>query len=158
MYYLASDPSDLIFTNNLKVCNGVFYSPSYLRAIDENLKNAVSRYEALHTDKEKENIFEQIRAEHYPYRPSRMGAIYLFPDIETAINANEKWWGNKRKIYGARVENGSIVLIADSQWLNCSESDYVKNAHMYFQEKKTENPIIELVVMGIVKVSPEPEV
>jgi hypothetical protein len=157
MYYLAADPSNLMFINNLKVCKGVFHSPSFLRAIDENLKNAVSMYEAVHTDRKKEAVFEKVRAEHYSYCPSRMGAIYLFQDIDTALKANEKWWSNKRHIYSTRIREGSIVLIADSQWLNCTELDYENNAHMYFQESKTDNPLIELVIMGTIEVSPEPE-
>lgn len=156
MYYLAADPSDLMFTNNLKVCKGVFPSPSFIREVDDNLKGMVSMYEIMHADKEKEKAFEKVRVEHYPHRPSRMGAIYLFQDYKTALVANEKWWGNKRNLYETRIRNGSIVMVADSEWLNCTSEDYEGNAHNYFQEKTTDNPLIEVVVMGVVEVAPKP--
>jgi len=156
MYYLAADPGDLVFTNNLKVCKGVFTSPSLLRVMDENLKNAVSIYEITHLDREKEAVFEKIRSAHYPYRPSRMGGIYLFQDYETAVNANERWWGNKRNFYEAKIRNGSVFMVADSEWLICTPQDYEENANNYFQEKTTNRPVIEIVVMGVVEVSPEP--
>jgi len=156
MYFLAADPNDMMFTNNLRVCKGVFPSPSYLRTLDDNLKHAVSMYEVRHIDKAKEAVFEDIRQKHYSARPSRMGAIYLFQDLETAIRANGKWWNNQRLIYETRIKNGSIVMIADSQWLNCKESEYEANAHNYFKEVKTDNPLIELVVMGVVEVSQQP--
>ena len=91
MYYLAADSEDCIFNKNLKVNKGVFPSLSLIRLMDESLKNAVSMYEVGHIDREKEAVFEKVRTENYPYRPSRMGAIYLFQDYQTAINANEKW-------------------------------------------------------------------
>ncbi len=156
MYYLAADPDDLIFANNLKVCKGVFPSPSLVRELDENLKGMVSMYEVMHTDREKEAVFEKIRAEHYPSRPSRMGAIYLFKDYGTAERANKKWWDNKRNLYETKIRNGSIVMVADSQWLNCTATDYESNAHSYFQERTTDNPLIEVVVMGVVEVAQEP--
>lgn len=158
MYFLAADPNDVMFINNLKFCKGIFPSPSFLRATDNNLKGAVSPYEIMHTDKEKEATFEKVRAEHYPFRPSRMGAIYLFQDYQAAIEANDKWWSNNRNIYKTKIKQGSIVLVADSEWLNCTSQDYENNAHNYFQEKMTANPIIEVVVMGVVEVSPEPEI
>lgn len=155
MYYLAADPDDLMFTNNLKVCKGVFTSPSQAKVMDENLQNAVSMYEVAHKDREKEEVFERIRSEHYPHRPSRMGAIYLFQDYETAVKANDRWWGNKRDLFEAKIRNGSVVMIADSEWLNCTPKDYEENAHNYFQEKTTDNPVIEVVVMDVVDVAPE---
>ena len=157
MYYLAADPNDVMFTNNLKICNGVFPSPSFVRATDENLNGMVTPYEIMHSDIEKEAAFENVRAKHYPHKPSRMGAIYLFQDLDTAVKANEKWWGSSRRIYPTKIRNGSISLIADSEWLNCIPQEYETNAHNYFQEKTTENPVIEVVVMGVVEVSPEPE-
>lgn len=156
MYILASDTNDKIFEQNLKICKGVFPSPSYISATDENLKNIVSPYQVFHQDKAKEAIFEEIRKNHYPARPSRMGAIYLFPDLKTANVANKKWWGNKRNLYETKIKNGSIVMTADSEWLNCNEKQFEENAHNYFQEKETQNPLIEVVVMGVVEVSLEP--
>jgi hypothetical protein len=158
MYYLAADPNDVMFSNNLKVCKGVFPSPSFIRAMDDNLKGMVSSYEVLHTDREKEAVFEKVRAEHYPDSPSRMGAIYLFPDYETAVSANREWWNNSRNLYEAKIKDGSSVLTADSQWLNCNPSEYEAFAHKYFQQKRTKNPVIELVVMGVIEVSQEPRV
>jgi hypothetical protein len=157
MYYLAADPTDVMFTNNLKVCKGIFPSPSFVRAVDDNLKSMVTSYEVMHTDKEKESVFERVRSEHYPNKPSRMGAIYLFQNYETALGANEKWWDNKRDLYETKIQNGSVVLVADSEWLNCTPQDYENNAHNYFQEKTTENSIIEVVVMGVVEVAAEPK-
>ncbi len=134
LYYLASDPNDKIFEHNLKICKGVFPSPSYISATDENLKNMVSPYQMLHQDKMKEAAFEETRKTYYPARPSRMGAIYLFPNLETAEVANKKWWGNQRNLYETKIKNGSIVMVADSEWLNCSEDEFEENAHNYLQE------------------------
>ena len=47
-------------------------------------------------------------------------------------------------------------MIADSEWLNCLPEKYIENAHNYFQEKTTNNPLIEVMVMGVVEVSPKP--
>lgn len=156
MYYLASDSNDKIFKHNLKICKGVFQSPSYLAAIDENLKNIVSPYQVYHQDKAKEAMFEEIRKSFYPARPSRMGAIYLFPYLEAAEIANKKWWGNQRNLYETKIMNGSIVMVADSEWLNCNKESYEANAHNYFQEKESQNPLLEVIVMGVVEVSMEP--
>jgi len=156
MYYLAADPNDFMFANNLDVCKGVFPSPSFVREKHPELKGAVSHYEVMHSDKEKESTFEKVRAEYYPSCPSRMGAIYLFNNLDTAIHANQEWWKNQRTIYEATIEKNSNVLITDSQWLNCAQSEYEKNAHNYFQEKYTDNPILEVVVMGVIQVASEP--
>ena len=153
MYYLASDPNDKIFEHNLKICKGVFTSPSDMSVTDEKLKNMVSLYQVYHEDKSKEAVFEKVRSNYYPARPSRMGAIYLFPDLETAEIANQKWWGNQRNLYETKIKNGSIVLIADSEWLNCNEQEYETNAHNYFQEKQSSNPLMEVVVMGVVELA-----
>jgi len=128
-------------------------SPSYISKTNRDLKNAVSPYQAYHHDREKEKVFEKIRVTHYSVCPSRMGAIFLFPDLETAKLANQQWWKNKRNLYGAEIENGSRVMIADSKWLNCNNNEYEKNAHYYFQEKQTPNPLMEVVVMGVVELS-----
>lgn len=156
MYYLAADPNCLIFSHNLKACKGIFPSASFMRTVDENLKSMVSPYEVTHTDKEKESVFERVRAIHYPHSPSRMGAIYLFQDYKTALLANEKWWNNGRRFYETKILNGSTFMIADSEWLNCSIDAYEANAHNYFQGKATANPMAEVVVTGVVEVSPEP--
>tara|TARA_R110002096_G_scaffold92144_13_gene208398 strand:+ start:4777 stop:5256 length:480 start_codon:yes stop_codon:yes gene_type:complete len=156
MYYLASDPNDKIFEHNLKICKGILPSPSYISETDENLKNIVSPYQMFHQDKEKEVVFEEIRKTHYPARPSRMGAIYLFPNLETAEISNTKWWNNQRNLYETIIHNGSIVMVADTEWLNCTKDSYEKNAHNYFQEKQTKKPLLEVVVMGVVEVSLEP--
>jgi len=47
------------------------------------------------------------------------------------------------------------VVIADSEWLNCTEKEYETNAHNYFQEKQSSNPLMGIVVMGVVELSLE---
>ena len=46
-------------------------------------------------------------------------------------------------------------MMADTEWLNCNKEEFEENAHNYFQEKQTQNPLIEVVVMGMVEVSLE---
>ena len=156
MYYLAADPNDFIFTNNLKVCKGIFASPSHMREVDENLNGMVSPYEIMHADREKEAVFENVRATYYQHLPSRMGAIYLFQDYKAALLANERWWGNGRKLHETIILDGSIFMVVDSEWLNCTADAYKANAHNYFQGKTTDVPLVEVVVKGVVKVSLEP--
>jgi len=156
MYYLASDPNDKIFEHNLKICKGVFSSPSYTSETDENLKNIVSPYQMFHQDKQKEVIFEKIRKAHYPARPSRMGAIYLFPNLEAAEISNTKWWGNQRIFHEAKIHNDSVVMVADAEWLNCTKENCETSAHNYFQEKQTQTPLLEVVVKGTIEVSLNP--
>ena len=89
MNYIVADPNDPLFSHNLKFCKGMLYSASFMRKMDTNLSGAISPYEYLHTDKEKEAIFENVRKEYYPNLPSRMGALFLFPNLETAKKANQ---------------------------------------------------------------------
>ena len=63
MCYLASDPNDIVFSSNMIACNGELRSPSFIRSLDKRLGGAVSMYEALHTDRDKEAIFEEIRTQ-----------------------------------------------------------------------------------------------
>ncbi len=61
--------------------------------------------------------------------------------------------GDQRNLYETKIKNGSIVVIADSEWLNCDEKEYETNAHNYFQEKQSSNPLMGVVVMGFVELS-----
>jgi len=154
--YIAVKPDDIVFQQNTKACNGVLTSPSYTRASDPNLSGAVSYYEVLHKDKEKEEIFEKIRKSNYPNQPSRMGAIFLFPDLLTAKKANKLWWSNKREIHEVIIINGFRVLFADSKWLDCTPENYDQNANYYFQGVMSPDPIVEIVLMGSIQVISKP--
>lgn len=156
MRYLAADDSDVMFHHNLKFCKGILQSPSMMRELDPNLSGVVSRYEAVHTDREKEAVFEEVRKAHYPHIPSRMGALYLFPDLDTAIKANQRWWGGKCSLYGAIIQKGSSSFTADSKWLDCTAAEFEESAHSYFSGERTNDPCLEVIVMGTIEVSEAP--
>ncbi len=156
MLYLAADPNDEAFMIILQAGKGELSSASLIREFNPSLHGAVSRYEVLHQDKEKERVFEQVRISNYPNQPSRLGAIFLFPDLSTAKRVDAMWWGGHRNIHEATIIQGYKVLRADSQWLNCTPENYTQNAHNYFKGALSPDPIVEIVVMGTIRVNLEP--
>lgn len=156
MYYLAADPTDVMFSHNLKILDGLMFSASQMRAHDPSLSGLVSHYEFAHKDRAKEAAFEDVRQSHFPGVPSRMGAIYLFNDLNTAKKANGKWWNNQRELYRAEILPGSNFHVADSTWLDCTPANFTVNAHEYFSGNVSSTPFLEVLVMGRIKVDPQP--
>ena len=116
MYITIDVTYQEIFQINIDACKGVIKSSSFLRATNSELSGAVSAYEVLHHDKAKEQAFEKVRVERFNDKPSRLGALFAFPDLATAKLANEMWWKSTRSIFEIRILEGKY-FIADSKFL-----------------------------------------
>lgn len=117
--------------------------------------NAASPYQAFNQNQDKEQFFEKIRSQHYSDLPSRLGAIFLFPDLKTATLANKLWWNETRSLHEARSKYCYSKFIADSEWLNCTKNDWESCAHSYFNCERTKTPLLEIIFVGIVSVNPK---
>lgn len=146
MYFIAGNPEELLFSTALKT--GKLVSPAFTNLLVPNA-GSVSLYQVLHADREKEATFEKIREKHYPNSPTRLGALYLFQDVDSAHKANEVWWQGKRHIYGVDIVLSHSQLLADSNWLNCKQENWGDNAHSYFKGLHTETPLLEVLLVGV---------
>ena len=138
-----------IFYNNLKVGKGLIVAISKAIESEPQLRNAQSGYSLFHLNKEKENVFEEIRKADFPEKPSRMKALFVFESQKDAERAQMKWFANEdRKIHLAWIRKGAKIHVGDSNWLNCEQNRWQKNAERYWKEEKSTDPFIELVVHG----------
>lgn len=55
-----------------------------------------------------EVIFEKVRAEDFPERPSRVGSVHLFRDVEAARRFNTQFRAGRAGIYEVRREAGDM--------------------------------------------------
>ena len=140
-----------IFYNNVSVGKGVLFSISAGIEAEPNIKNAHTPYSLNRINDHKERVFEEVRANKYPDRPSRMKAIYLFSSIEMAERAQSQWFNNDPKqILEVRIIKGSIVHYADANWLNCKQEGYHTFAERYWSGEMGDNPFLEVILHGAV--------
>ena len=96
-FFHAFDPDDRLFSHNIFVGKGRIPSASAMRNVQlPGWEGLMSPYQMFTTERPKEETFERIRAREFPDRPTREGAIFLFPRLEDAERANAEWWGNKQ--------------------------------------------------------------
>ncbi len=150
-FYHALDPADELFCHNVKIANGRIIAVSFLKAGDPNLVGALSPYQAFTRERPKEEVFEHIRAKEFPNCPSRLGAIFLFDDLDLANKANATWWHGKRVILPANVIEARFIGRYDSKHLDTSAHECKDAARKYWSGILTVNPTPEVLVSGIVQ-------
>ncbi|MBD1223300.1 DUF2441 domain-containing protein [Virgibacillus halodenitrificans] len=102
----------------------------------------------------REMIFEKVREEHYPMKPSRVNSIYLFEDLEYAKLFAEKT--NRKYIYSVTIESSGRMLHADMGWMDESNrrsyEEVVEIAHKYYKQEQSENYFEEVLFEGLVTI------
>lgn len=102
----------------------------------------------------REEIFEKIRKEEFPKCPSRRDTLWLFADNVLA-NRKGKEWGfieQGRELLEVEIIASLNSFKADSKWIDCNSSQYLKNARQYWSGKMTANPEPEILFDGKIKV------
>lgn len=105
-----------------------------------NIQNAQSAFVAA-----KEFIFENIRVETYPERPSRLSCLFLCEDLASAKDFQEKNGRINDIIYEVEIVGKDEVFRTDWSILNkCNENPKVSNikelAEKYWKGVEIENP------------------
>lgn len=117
---------------------------------DPVLKNATMPYELFNLEKQKEEVFEQIRAKKYPEKPPRLGSFFLFDDPALAKAKNQEWFQGKRILCKVQLLQGRTFK-ADSFWLNCKPENYEENAQKYWSGEMNQNPAPEIIFDGMIR-------
>jgi len=156
-YYHAANtdtrtPVGRMFCNNIGLSNGYMTSESFIRLAGTRMRDNGSKspYELFGGNKQKEAVFEHVRAHDYSFRPPRLGALFLFDNRETADRCNEKWWQGKSTILEAEIVEGNFARF-DAKYLDCSRVDWMRYATLYWIGEQTKDPIIEVVVQGTIR-------
>ncbi|WP_338893949.1 hypothetical protein [Sinorhizobium meliloti] len=111
--------------------------------------SATTMYAAFHKDKEKEALWERVRAEEFSHKPTRMKTTFLFVSREDVDVAMSTWFkGQDRDVLPVLVPTTSKLHIADTKLLDCAPSDWEGNARRYWTGEMTENPFREAVLEG----------
>jgi hypothetical protein len=147
----AIDPRDGVFCHNLLVGSGRLTSASFIRSAVPEWEGLLSPYEAFTREKDKEDLFERVRAERFPGAPPRKGALFLFATREDADWANATWWQNHRVILSAQVVQASRIGAFDAKLLDAPRASWDSAAHSYWTAERTASPRVEVLVDGIVQ-------
>jgi hypothetical protein len=140
-------PAAFMFHNNLRVAQGCLQSVS--AAVANGLHGAVTPYCAAHRDREKEQLFEPVRAESYAVLPTRLGAMFVFDDRAHAARAQQTWFAEaSTHIFECRLFTNAVRHKADSVLLNAQAPDWNGNPHRYWQGQMTAQPLPEIIVFG----------
>lgn len=149
-YWHSTDrrPASFLF-NNVSVGHGTISSMSRTRA------RYGGRYVTLGDiipwiDSRIEDVFEAVRAERYPGKPSRGGAFFLF---ESKGMAESAWRDSPEPIaLEARILVGANIHRGDFRWLLAPETDCAEHAAAYWagEPRDMDEPIWERVVDGSV--------
>jgi hypothetical protein len=146
-HLVPPDDGSTFFYHNLYLAKGFLSSISLWIEHDPNLANAHSRYSAFNIEKEKEAVFERIRAERFPSHPSRLKALFVFKGESDVSRALNEWYKNvARNVYGARILTHSKVHVGDSIWLNCA--DWEEGAEKYWRGDLADTSLPEVIVHG----------
>lgn len=109
----------------------------------------ISPYGHLNAERAKEGVFEQIRIEHYPKRPSRLNAFFCFPTRKDAEKASTTWFKDEGRLFlELQIVEGSNFFCTDSNLLNAIERDWENAAHRYWSGQVTNDPLYEVVIHG----------
>jgi hypothetical protein len=146
-WHFASASDWSVFFNNVKTGKGIIHSVSYMIQLDPNLSSATTPYDIVNGNTDKEVTYERVRSERFAHLPSRKKSLFVFPDKETAEQANKVWFpGEGRIAYEAWIMRHSNTHIGDSRWLN--EEDWGVAAEKYWAGVMTDSPLVEVVVHG----------
>lgn len=136
-----------ILLHNAHISQGWYCSVSHIAKGD--LENALTPYSIFHTDKEKERLWELVRAKNFNDRPSRIKALFAFISLEDAERARREWYPNCDKvIVEMKVSKDANVHIADARHLDCEKAQWPEAAIRYWKEEETANPRMETVING----------
>ena len=99
-----------------------------------------------------EFIWEMVRYNEYPQMPSRMEALFLFNSIDNAKDFKSRYRGAGYQIANVSLIGGASQSF-DMNWFSDVPSDipiseaesYARN---YWEQKQTDNPIIEVLFQG----------
>ena len=152
VYIVAGNPNEEYFASALNT--GVLVAPDLVNLIRPGA-NTVSPYAIYHSDREKEQIFESIRTDNYPDKPRRLGALFLFNDLNAARLANKNWWQGTKNLYSVDVQYKLFEMVCDSKWLDCPKEKWVASAHEYFKGNMTQSPLPEVLFIGSVTLKTE---
>jgi hypothetical protein len=94
-----------------------------------------------------EKVWEDVRREHYPDRPSRVGNTFICPDYKSAV----KWVGHSHwRIF--EVKYSGKAFRGDARWWNMRGRDYEEWAHEYWKGQPRGGEYPELIVKGPVEI------
>jgi hypothetical protein len=106
----------------------------------------------------RETIFEKVRLDSFPDKPSRLNCIWLIEDDISTINY---WWKTLQK-KGQKlfqVKATGNIHVADQQYLDLSAeplNDLIERAKKYWQSEQIQNPTFnECVFIGSLEVVAE---
>jgi hypothetical protein len=144
-------PQDFLL-NNAFLGKGI--TASYSKMAEEHQNNGFqSPYQARNGQQAKEDLWEKVRLQVDPARPSRLGAFFLFESFEAATNAQQGWFEKEGRLL-LRVQvpppPNAIIHRADAAWLNLPEAEWPRAADSYWRGITTQTPLIELIVHGFV--------
>lgn len=99
----------------------------------------------------KEEIFEQLRLQHYPKMPSRFNAVFLFPEFSMAKAYYAAIGGYENYVYEVEILEG-IPALVETDLLKCEGLRYdsiQSNAHKYWQQiKHPQSCTLEAILNG----------
>ena len=147
----ALDTEDIVACHNIALSKGLMESVSAYRRKRPEMAGVRTKYEALNENREKEAAFERIRAACYPDCPSRLGALFLFPNRETAKSANISWWNQKRAILAATIVEAYRIGIFDCGLLVAEQDEWDTAAHRYWSGQPSAIPMQEIVLDGTIQ-------
>lgn len=100
----------------------------------------------------KENIFDEIRKEHFPSLPSRLDCIFLFQELETAKAYYALEHHYEAYLYQVTITEGN-PLVFDMSLLSCAGKSYhqiTTFATAYWQQKKhMKSQTLEVLLDGV---------
>ncbi|WP_416066090.1 hypothetical protein ACK9YZ_06985 [Rhizobium sp. ZK1] len=142
-----TDPSGIVLSN-AKLNEGWTESVSSF-SDRTGLEGATTPYAALHLDREKEALWEKIRADEFPDRPTRLKALFLFVSRADAETAMQTWFrGQDRDFLAIQVPKTSNLHVGDSKHLDAAQSDWDSAARSYWAGHHTAEPFLEGVLYG----------
>lgn len=146
------------------MANEIMYHVSR-RALREGTTLTVGAYgERIHQDDFietnyhthlKEEIFEELRKQHYPKAPSRFNAVFLFPEFFMAKDFYAAICGYKNYVYEVEIVEGTPFIV-ETDLLKCDglRFDLIQsNAHKYWQQiTHPQSGTLEAILSGKVMV------
>lgn len=147
-YWHIVDPGSF-FKNNVRVGKGALLSVSAGIAAEPHLHNAHTLYSLARSGEDKEALFEKVRLERYPHRPSRLKTLYVLDEYSLVTRALAQWFPNESKeVYECRLLLGSVTHKADTLWLDAPQETWLSSAEKYWEGVMTETPFPEVLVHG----------
>lgn len=139
-----------MFFNKVRVGKGELSSVSVFNEVYGGTAEAQSGYGMKSRGDDKEQEFERVRRDHFPDKPSRIDALFLFDEPQCAEDAAAHWFADeKRLIVEARLLSGALVHRGDAGWLDLAEvQGHDSCAPAYWRGELTPQPSPEIIVHG----------